>query len=159
MSENNATVTTQDPGESQARTFTQDEVNAIVGKRLAEEKGKFADYEDLKAKAAKFDEAEEAQKSELQKVTERATALENELNSLKEAENIRNIKESVSKETGIPAHLLTGSTKEECEAQAAAIADFAKPTPYPAVKDAGEINNVGKPTTRQQFAEWSQQIF
>ena len=155
MSENNATVTTQE----ETRTFTQDEVNAIVGKRLAEEKGKFADYEDLKAKAAKFDEVEEAQKSELQKVTERASALENELNSMKEAEKVRNIRESVSKETGIPAHLLTGSTKEECEAQATAIADFAKPTPYPAVKDAGEINNVGKPSTRQQFAEWTNSIF
>lgn len=159
MSENNATVPTQDNGENQNRTFTQDEVNAIVGKRLAEEKGKYSDYEDLKAKAAKYDEVEEANKSELQKVTERAAALENELNSMKEAETVRNIRESVAKETGIPAHLLTGSTKEECETQAAAIADYAKPTPYPAVKDAGEINNVGKQTTRQQFAEWSQQVF
>ena len=157
MSENNATVTTQETGES--RMFSQDEVNAIVGKRLAEEKGKFADYEDLKAKAAKFDEAEEANKSELQKVTERATALENELKSMKEAEAVRNIKEKVAKETGIPANLLTGSTEEECKAQAIAIADFAKPSPYPTVKDGGEINNVSKPTTRQQFAEWSQQIF
>ena len=155
MSENNATVPTQE----ETRTFTQEEVNAIVGKRLAEEKGKFADYEDLKAKAAKFDKVEEAQKSELQKVTERASALENELNSMKEAEKVRNIRESVSKETGIPAHLLTGSTKEECEAQATAIADFAKPTPYPAVKDAGEINAVGKPSTRQQFADWTNSIF
>ena len=60
MSENNATVSTQENGENQNRTFTQEEVNAIVGKRLAEEKGKYSDYEDLKAKAAKYDEAEEA---------------------------------------------------------------------------------------------------
>ena len=154
MSENNATVTTQDE-----RTFTQDEVNSIVGKRLAEEKGKYADYEDLKAKAAKYDEAEEANKSELQKVTERASALEEELKSLKQAEEIRGIRESVAKETGIPAHLLTGATEEECKAQAAAIAEYAKPTPYPAVKDGGEISNVNKPSTRQQFAEWTSQVF
>jgi CheY-like chemotaxis protein len=159
MSDINATVTTQDTGETQTRTFTQDEVNAIVGKRLAEEKGKFADYEDLKAKAAKFDEAEEANKSELQKVTERAAALETELKSMKEAETVRSIRESVAKETGIPAHLLTGSTAEECKAQATAIADFAKPAPYPAIKDGGELNNVGKPSTRQQFAEWTNSIF
>lgn len=155
MSENNATVTTQE----ETRTFTQDEVNAIVGKRLAEEKGKFADYEDLKAKAAKYDEAEEANKSELQKVTERASALEEELKSLKQAEELRGIRESVAKETGIPAHLLTGATLEECKAQAAAIADFAKPAPYPTVKDGGEIGNIGKPSTRQQFAEWTSQVF
>ncbi|MBQ1571918.1 MAG: hypothetical protein IIZ78_12380, partial [Clostridiales bacterium] len=64
----NATVNTGEETATQqeARTFTQDELNAIVGKRLAEEKGKYADYDVLKAKAAKFDEAEEAAKSELQ---------------------------------------------------------------------------------------------
>lgn len=159
MSEN-ATVTTQETnGESQNRTFSQEEVNAIVGKRLAEEKGKYADYEDLKAKAAKFDEAEEANKSELQKVTERAAALEAEVKSMKQAEEVRSIRENVAKETGIPAHLLTGTTEEECKVQAAAIADFAKPAPYPTIKDGGEVNNVGKPSTRQQFAEWTNSIF
>lgn len=158
MSEN-ATVTTQETnGESQTRTFSQDEVNAIVGKRLAEEKVKYADYDDLKAKAAKFDEVEEANKSELQKATERAAALEKELNGLKKAEEVRIIRENVAKETGIPAHLLTGSTEEECKAQAAAIADYAKPSPYPAIKDAGEVNNVGKATTRQQFADWASKM-
>ena len=156
MSENNATVPTQ---EEITRTFSQDEVNAIVGKRLAEEKVKYADYEDLKAKAAKFDEVEEANKSELQKATERAATLEQELNSMKKAEEVRTIRETVAKETGIPAHLLTGTTEEECKAQAAAIADYAKPAPYPAVKDAGEVNDVGKVTTRQQFAEWSNKVF
>lgn len=158
MSEN-ATVTTQETnGESQTRTFSQDEVNAIVGKRLAEEKVKYADYDDLKAKAAKFDEVEEANKSELQKATERAAALEKELNGLKKAEEVRIIRENVAKETGIPAHLLTGTTEEECKAQATAIADYAKPAPYPAVKDAGEVNNVGKATTRQQFADWASKM-
>ena len=75
----NATVPTQDNAEGQNRTFTQEEVNAIVGKRLAEEKGKYSDYEEIKAKAAKFDEAEEANKSELQKAMERANNLEAEL--------------------------------------------------------------------------------
>lgn len=159
MSETNATVTTQETnGESQTRTFSQDEVNAIVGKRLAEEKVKYADYDDLKAKAAKFDEVEEANKSELQKATERAAALEKELNGLKKAEEVRIIRENVAKETGIPAHLLTGTTEEECKAQATAIADYAKPAPYPAVKDAGEVNNVGKATTRQQFADWASKM-
>ena len=112
----------------------------------------------MKAKAAKFDEVEEANKSELQKVTERAAALEKELNGLKKAEEVRIIRENVAKETGIPAHLLTGTTEEECKAQATAIADYAKPAPYPAVKDAGEVNNVGKATTRQQFADWASKM-
>ena len=157
MSEN-ATVTTQEPNaEGQTRTFTQEEVNAIVGKRLAEEKGKFADYEALKAKAAKYDEAEEANKSELQKATERANNLEAELNGLKKAEEVRLMRENVAKETGIPSNLLTGATEEECKAQAEAIKAYAQPSGYPKVKDGGEIQ---KPTgtAQQQFADFMSQI-
>ena len=46
--------------EKEQRTFTQAEMNAIIQDRLTRERGKYADYEALKAKAAKFDEAEEA---------------------------------------------------------------------------------------------------
>ena len=37
------------------KTFTQDEVNAFVGERLAREREKYADYEALKEKAAKYE--------------------------------------------------------------------------------------------------------
>ena len=53
--------------ENEQRTFTQTEMNAIIQDRLTRERGKYADYEALKAKAAKFDAAEEAGKTELQK--------------------------------------------------------------------------------------------
>ena len=154
MSDINATVPTQETNaEGQTRTFTQDEVNAIVGKRLAEEKGKYADYDVLKAKALKFDEAEEASKTELQKATERATALETELNGLKKAEEIRVMRENVAKETGIPSNLLTGTNEDECKAQAEAIKAYAQPSGYPKVKDGGEIS---KPTgtAKEQFADF-----
>ena len=157
MSEN-ATVTTQENNaEGQNRTFTQEELNAIVGKRLAEEKSKFADYEDLKAKASKFDEMEEANKSELQKATERANALETELNGLKKAEEVRLMRENVAKETGIPSNLLTGTTEEECKAQAEAIKAYAQPSGYPKVKDGGEIPKPNG-STQQQFADFVSKI-
>lgn len=47
---------------------SQEELDRIVGQRLARERTKFADYDELKAKAAKLDEAEAANKSELQKL-------------------------------------------------------------------------------------------
>ena len=159
MSENNATVPTQDNNaEGQTRTFTQEEVNAIVGKRLAEEKGKYADYDVLKAKADKFDEAEEASKTELQKATERANNLESELNAFKKAEELRTMRETVSKDTGIPANLITGTTEEECKAQAEAIKAYASPNGYPRVKDKGEVPNTPNGSTRSQFAEVMAQI-
>lgn len=154
----NATVPTQENNaEGQNRTFTQEELNAIVGKRLAEEKSKFADYEDLKAKASKFDEMEEANKSELQKATERANSLEAELKAMKSAEEVRLMRENVAKETGIPSNLLTGSTEEECKAQAEAIKAYAQPSGYPKVKDGGEIS---KPTgtAKEQFDSFMSQM-
>ena len=101
-------------------TFTQDDVNRIVADRVARERAKYEDYESLREKAAKFDEAEEASKSELQKATERAEKLQAQLDSYQKAEAVRVIHEEVAKATGVPAHLLTGETKEDCEAQAKA---------------------------------------
>lgn len=153
-----ATVPTQENAEMQTRTFTQEEVNAIVGKRLAEEKGKYSDYEEIKAKAAKFDEAEEANKSELQKAVERANNLESELAGIKKAEEVRKTREKIATETGIPANLLTGDTEESCKAQAEAIKAFATPN-YPKVKDSGEVPKTVSGNAKADFAEYMTNIF
>lgn len=47
---------------------TQEDLNRVIEQRLARERAKFADYEDIKAKAAKFDEVDAANKTELQKL-------------------------------------------------------------------------------------------
>lgn len=57
-----------------AKTFAQDEVDRIVQDRLARERAKYADYEDFKTKAAKFDEVDAASKTELQKANDTAAA-------------------------------------------------------------------------------------
>lgn len=144
----------QEETTQEERTFTQAELNAIVQKRLGEQASKYVNYEELKEKALKFDQIEEQSKSELQKVTERADALQKELDGMKRADAIRLIRESVSRETGVPAHLLHGETKEECEEMAKAIKSYAKPSAYPAVNDGGEVGNIGTGKTRDQFANW-----
>lgn len=153
--ENNATVET--PVEE--KRFTQTELDKVVADRLARERQKYEGFSELKEKAAKFDELEAASKTELQKATEKAEKLEKELTKLKKDEELRTIKAKVATETGVPAELLTGATEEECTAQANAILSFAKPQAYPTVKDGGEVNNVGKLTPQQQFAEWANQAF
>ena len=141
--------------DNNARTFTQDEVNKILNERLGRERAKYADYETMKQKASKFDEMEEANKTELQKATEKAQALEQQIADLTKQNEVRTIRDNVAKETGVPATLLTAGTEEECKAQASAILAFAKPGSYPNVKDAGEVQKVsGKKNTRDQFAEW-----
>ena len=146
------TATQENAGE-ETKTFTQADVDKIVGDRLQRERSKYSDYEALKEKADKYDEVVESEKTELQKVTERAEALQTELDSMKKAEAIREIKTKVATETGIPAHLLTGETEEACREQAEAIKAFAKPA-YPVIKDGGEVQNVKGQSTRDQFAEW-----
>lgn len=141
--------------ETETRTFTQDEVNAIVNDRLGREKAKYSDYEAMKAKAAKFDELEEANKTELQKASEKVSALQDELNAIKKSNEIRDIRAEVAKEMGIPADLLTAETREACEAQAKAINAYASAQMgYPTLKDGGEVTKQTGGSTRQQFADW-----
>lgn len=58
---------------------SQEDLNAIIGERVSRERAKFSDYEDLKAKAARLDEIEQANKTEAEKSSERIAALEQEL--------------------------------------------------------------------------------
>lgn len=146
------TETTQVKAE---KTFTQAELDSIVKSRLYEEKQKFGNYDELKKKAERLDQLEEASKTELQKAQDKAAKAEAELQQYKKAEELREIKAKVSTKTGVPSELLTGENEEACEAQAKAILEFAKTKGYPVIKDGGETGQVGKPSTRDQFAEWA----
>ena len=153
----NQDATVNEEQRAEARTFTQEEVNAIVQKRLDRARADFADYDDLKAKAEKYDRIEEESKSELQKAQEKAQALQTELEGLKRADAVRAVRDKVAQETGVPASLLSGETEEDCMAQAEGILSFAKPNAYPAVKDAGEVRKSSNRSTKEQFAEWAKE--
>lgn len=153
MEENNTVIeqeTTQGAEEkaSNQRMFTQDELNQIVSERLAKERSKYADYEDLKAKASNFSKFEEVQKQ--------FADLQVKHDALIKSNEIRDMKDKVSKETGVPISLLTATTEEECMLQAKGILDFAKPS-YPSVKDGGEVQGSQKMSVEQQFADWFNQ--
>ena len=136
------------------KTFSQEDVNRIVGERLARETAKYADYESLKEKAGKYDEMEEANKTELQKAQEKADKLQTELDGLKKSEEIRQMKEKVSTETGVPVSLITAETEEAAREQAKAIKQYADPG-HPEVKDGGEVHNhPSKKSTSEQFSDW-----
>lgn len=141
MAEDNAAkveVTVEQPG----RTFTQEEMDAIIGDRLKRERAKYSDYEDLKAKATAYDAAEEANKSDLQKANEKAEALQAQLDALTKANQERELRDKISAETGVPASLLRGSSEEDLRAQAEGIKGFvsASKASYPTVRDGGETS-------------------
>ena len=142
------------------KTFTQAELDAIVSDRLSRERQKYADYDSLKEKADKFDEAEEANKSELQKVLDNASKLKNELDTLKAANTVREVREKVAKEMDIPASLLTGDNEEACKAQAEAIIAYAggKPKKYPDTKD-NNNQSQGGTSNDNGMREWARNLF
>ena len=111
------------PAQQENRTFTQDEVNAIVADRLSSERAKYADYDDLKAQAGKTD------------------ALQQQLDAIAADKARREMKQKVSDATGVPVELLTGETEEACTAQAQAIRAYTNP--YPNVKDGGTAGAIG----------------
>lgn len=84
-------------------------------------------------------------------------ALQKELEGLKSANALRDLREKVSKDTGVPASLLTAETEEACKTQAEAIKSFAgsaKPAGYPGLPDGGEVRTPSSSATRDKFAAW-----
>ena len=63
-------TTTPNAGEAATGTFTQEQLEGIVKQRIERERKKYADYEDIKAKAALYNQTLEGQKSEQQKLQE-----------------------------------------------------------------------------------------
>lgn len=84
------------------RTFTQTELDKIVQDRLAREAKKYDGFDDLKTKAAEFDKLQEAQKTELQKATDRAAEFE------KKAADA----ETRAKETALRAAIIAEAAKK-----------------------------------------------
>lgn len=146
---------TNNTAAQQERTFTQAELNAIVTDRLNREREKYAGFEEFKAKAEKFDAAEEASKSDLQRAQEQAAQYKAQAEAFQKEISTRNIREKVAKELNVPLSLLTGETEEECKKQAEGLLAWRGDAPkYPVLNDSGETARVSGGKTRDQFANW-----
>lgn len=107
--------------ESDFKAITsQEEFDKAIQARIARERKRFEDYEDVKAKAARLDELEAQNKTEAEKAAERLQAAEKRAAELEQKAN----RAEVAAAKGVPAELLTGSTVEELEASADALIKF-----------------------------------
>lgn len=102
--------------EAQGQSFSQEDVDRIVNDRLARERKKFEGFDDIKAKAEKFD----AVASERDALAEKVRDFESQ------AERSR-IASEVAKEAGVPAEALRGNTREDLEAHAEVLKALIKP--------------------------------
>ena len=116
------------------KTFTQAEMDSIIEGRLARERQKYADYDDLKEKASKYDEYQEQNKTELQKEKEKSDALQARLSALEKKD------------------------EETCKKQAEAIMKFAKPKSYPGTKG-NRKKTTEYNSTDDAMREFAHQIF
>lgn len=147
--ENTAAVenATQGAPAEPERTFTQAEMDAIIGDRLKRERAKYADYDELAQKAKAYDEAEEANKSELQKAVEERDKLKAELDKLEAERERAELVAKVAAEKGVDAALLSrmeGDVEENAEF-------LASRPKYEAVHDGGEKNVQVKPPEIPKF--------
>lgn len=116
---------------------TQEDLDKVIGARLARERDKYADYDDLKAAASKLADAE----ARLAQIDAQAAL-----------DKIRN---DVAKEAGVPADLLRGSTKDELTAHASALAEALQARPsVPVIPTQGATPSVSEAdSARRAFAQ------
>ena len=136
---------------------TPDQINKILDLNGGDINRAKADLENLRgqltAAQGQIEELKKAPSADSAKLAE-VTA---ELNGLKQANSLRELREKVSKETGVPASLLTGETEDACKAQAEGIKAFKDsqvPAGYPNVRDGGEPSVPPSGATRDKFANW-----
>ncbi|VEG28038.1 capsid assembly scaffolding protein Gp46 family protein [Actinomyces howellii] len=97
---------------------SQEELDRIIGERLARERAKFSDYDALKTKAAAFDQAAEASKTAEERAADRlakAEARATEAEARAAQAEAAAMRAEVAATKGVPVGFLTGATREEAD--------------------------------------------
>lgn len=83
-------------GGDKPKTFTQEELDAIVTDRLGRERKKYEGFDDIKKKAARLDELERAQQSEVEKREQRIKELEGVVTQAQARERSYNLRDAIT---------------------------------------------------------------
>lgn len=113
-----------DQGGEYKAPATQADLDRIVGDRLARERTKFADYDDLKAKAGQVDEFQ----TRIGVLETENGDLATKVQGYESATERAGIVADIAKATGIPANALRGDTREDLQAHADVLKELYKPT-------------------------------
>ena len=140
-------------GQEQHKEFeaitSQEDFDKAIQARIARERAKFADYDEIKVRASKLDEIEAANQTEAEKVAKRLAAAEKRAAELE----VTALRATVAAAKGVPANLLSGSTQEEIESAADALIEFRGEKPDVVndkktyiIPDEGGVPAIGKET-------------
>ena len=141
MPENTETVenATQGAPAEPERTFTQAEMDAIIGDRLKRERAKYADYDEAKAALDELTQLKEANKSELEKAVEERDKYKAEIEALRAEKERAELVAKVAAEKGVDAALLARMSGDVEENAAFLKAQMENTPKYEAVHDGGEV--------------------
>lgn len=132
---------TQGASAEPERTFTQAEVNKLMGELRAKERAKHADYDELKAK-----------ESEFQKAVEERDKIKAKLDKLEADRAHADAVAKAASEYGVDADLLMRMSGDPDE-NAAYLKEQMGLRKYPSVPDFGETKSFSAKNTAQQFAD------
>lgn len=143
--------------DTKTKTFTEDQVEAIVERRLKRERAKYSDYDELKTKVAELAKGGGGKddKGEVDQLTQQIAKLNEDLAD----ERIERMRIEVAAAKGLtPAHTkrLTGKTREELEDNADdLLADFPIPEKSDTTKGDGGSDGTGpkRPPSRKPDAD------
>jgi hypothetical protein len=135
--------------EDKGKTLTQAEVDKIVADRVARERKKFADYDDLKKKAAKLQQIEDGQKTEAQKLNDQLAAQSIELQELR-VEKIRRAAASAAGLDPDLAEFITAADEGEATEQARKLAERLKANTRSTAPDFKQGTRSTPPPTRSR---------
>jgi len=124
---------------------SQADLDRIIADRLSRERAKFADYDDLKTKASEYDKVTEAQKTAEQKAAEALAEAQGKVQAYEKREQVATWKADVSKETGVPAAALAGSSLEEIQAHAETLKPLITQAQEPQAPLAPHVPSEGAP--------------
>lgn len=153
--EENNSQQQEQPKEFEAIT-SQEDFDKAIQARIARERAKFADYDELKTAKAELDKIQESQKTEAQKTADALAAAEKraaeaEIKVLRA--EVAEAKSDPAKGIVVPASLLSGSTREELESSADALIQFRGEQPKGLhIPNEGKTPPAKGGTTAEQFA-------
>ncbi|GAA5348278.1 capsid assembly scaffolding protein Gp46 family protein [Streptococcus uberis] len=120
---------------------SQEELDSIVKARVAREREKYSDYEELKTKVADFESKEATYQSTIEELKNEKTDLSSQLESVNSELNqtkLQTAKQRIATEFGLPLDLadrLQGEDEEGFKADAERLASYMAPKqPTPPVK-------------------------
>jgi len=140
------------PVEFPVTVESQSAFDDLVKTRLAREREKFADYDELKQKATELTTSQEQFEAAITAANQRAEAAEGALSERQKADEFAQVRAEVAKTAGVPADALRGSTKEELEAHAEVLKPLVTAPKGPVIPNQGSTPDAPPVNELRAFA-------